>query len=92
LAQKPQAFALEQNYPNPFNPTTVIRYQLPVASRVTLELFDVLGRKVATLVEAKQDAGFHEYVLNMSGFSSGMYFYRLKAADWSSTKKLMFLK
>ncbi len=91
-AQMPRAFSLEQNYPNPFNPTTVIRYQLPVASRVTLELFDVLGRKVATLVETKQEAGIHEYVLNMSGFSSGMYFYRLKAADWSSTKKMMLLK
>jgi len=90
----PSTFSLEQNYPNPFNPTTVLTYQLPVASDVKLELFDVLGRKVATLVNAKQPAGTHRYTLQASAFglASGVYFYRLQAGEFSATKKMLFLK
>ncbi len=91
-AGTPTAFVLEQNYPNPFNPTTVLTYTLPVASDVRLEVFDVLQRKVATLVSEKQSAGTHTYTLNASGFSSGVYFYRLQAGNFSSTKKMVLIK
>lgn len=87
-------FQLEQNYPNPFNPTTTIRYTIPTASLVRLELFDVLGRKVATLVNERKVAGIHTYVLNASRFSlaSGTYFYRLQVGNQVETKKMMLVK
>ncbi|MCS6989404.1 MAG: T9SS type A sorting domain-containing protein [Chloroherpetonaceae bacterium] len=90
----PRTFALEQNYPNPFNPTTVIRYQLPVESQTTLELFDILGKKIATLVNARQEAGAYSVSLDASrlGLSSGIYFYRLTAGTFAQTRKLMFVK
>ncbi len=90
----PKQFDLLQNYPNPFNPTTVITYQLPVPSKVTLELFDVLGRKVATLVDARQNSGSYSYRLNASTFnlSSGVYFYRLRANEFSFSKAMMLVR
>ncbi len=96
----PKTFALEQNYPNPFNPTTVIAYQLPVASEVKLEVYDVLGRKVMSLVNGRQDAGAYSYTLNAANLSSGVYFYRLQAsatngasnATFVQTKKMMLVK
>jgi hypothetical protein len=83
LAQKPDAFALDQNYPNPFNPTTVISYRLARTSDVRLEVFDVLGRKIETLVQAKQSEGAYSFAFNAARFnlSSGMYFYRLSASS-----------
>lgn len=92
--KQPLTFTLYQNYPNPFNPTTVIRYQLSTASTVRLELFDMLGRKVATLVNARQGAGIYSYSLNASQYalSSGVYFYRLQTGEFSQTRKLMLLK
>ncbi len=93
-AEKPNAFALHQNYPNPFNPATIIAYQLPSASAVKLELYDVLGRKVATLVDARQNAGSYRYALDASRFSlaSGVYFYRLQAGDFVQTRKMVLTK
>jgi len=88
----PTEFALEQNYPNPFNPTTTIRYQLPVTSDVKLEVYDVLGKKVATLVSGRQEAGIYTYTLNASTLSSGVYFYRLQAGRFVETKKMMLVK
>jgi hypothetical protein len=88
----PTHFALEQNYPNPFNPSTIITYQLPVASDVKLEVFDMLGKKVATLVSGRQDAGLYNYTLNATNLSSGVYFYRLQAGSFTQTKKMMFVK
>ncbi len=95
----PTEFALEQNYPNPFNPTTAIRYQLPVNSDVKLEVYDVLGKKVATLVNGRQEAGIYTYTLNASTLSSGVYFYRLQAggatngaSSFVQTKKMMLVK
>ncbi|MFN3345366.1 MAG: T9SS type A sorting domain-containing protein, partial [Chloroherpetonaceae bacterium] len=87
-----KTFALEQNYPNPFNPTTVIAYQLPVASEVKLEVYDVLGRKVMSLVNGRQEAGAYRYTLNAATLSSGVYFYRLQAGNFVSTKKMMLVK
>jgi len=92
--QRPEGYALHQNYPNPFNPTTIISYQLEVPSVVKLELFDVMGRKLATLVNAKQSAGLHQFTLNASqlALSSGTYFYRLTANGFTDTKRMMLLK
>ncbi len=91
---KPNRFRLHQNYPNPFNPTTVIDYELSVASDVRLELFDALGRKVATLSSGRQSAGAYRVSLNASqyGLASGVYFYRLQAGSFSTTRKLLLLK
>jgi len=88
----PKVFALEQNYPNPFNPTTVISYQLPVASEVSLKVYDVLGREVMTLVNGRQEAGAYNFTLNAASLSSGVYFYRLQSGNFVSTKKMMLVK
>ena len=85
-------FALSQNYPNPFNPTTMIDYQLPINSHVVLKVFDVLGREVKTLVNGRQNAGNHAVAFDGSRLPSGVYFYRLQAGSYSSTKKLLLLK
>jgi hypothetical protein len=94
LSEKPSAFSLAQNYPNPFNPSTIIQYQLAQSSAVKLELFDAVGRKVATLVNARQGAGNYSYTLNASQFNlaSGVYLYRLQAGTFVETKKMLFLK
>jgi hypothetical protein len=88
----PKQFALEQNYPNPFNPTTTISYQLPVASQVSLKVYDVLGREVMTLVNGRQDAGAYNFNFNASELSSGVYFYRLQSGNFVQTKKMMLVK
>jgi parallel beta-helix repeat protein len=88
----PARFALEQNYPNPFNPTTTITYQLPVDVRVTLRVYDILGREVLTLADGQENAGYHSITLNASGFTSGIYFYRIQAGVFSQTRKLVVLK
>jgi hypothetical protein len=92
----PAGFVLSQNYPNPFNPTTVISYQLPVNSQVTLKVYDVLGKEVATLVNGEMKAGSYTVPFNTntgtSGLSSGVYLYRLEAGSFVSTKKLILMK
>ncbi|MFQ3597898.1 MAG: T9SS type A sorting domain-containing protein [Chloroherpetonaceae bacterium] len=96
----PKSFDLSQNYPNPFNPTTTIQYQLPTASIVRLELYDVLGKKVATLVNEQQEAGVFVYQLDAAklNLASGAYFYRLQAGGKSGgtsfmkTKKMLLVK
>lgn len=96
----PAQFALRQNYPNPFNPSTTISFQLPVDSKVTLTIFDALGRKVHTLVDKDLKAGVYAEVWNASAFSSGVYFYRLDAKgnragsteDYAETRRLMLVK
>jgi subtilisin family serine protease len=88
----PTEFSVSQNYPNPFNPTTVIKYQLPRDSYVTLKLYDILGREIKTLVDGMIEAGFHEVSLDASQLSSGVYLYSLKADDFNSVKRLLLLK
>jgi hypothetical protein len=88
----PKAFALSQNFPNPFNPSTVVSYQLPVASRVELIIYDILGQEVATLVHQVQQAGRYSVTWNANGKASGVYVYRLRAGSFVDTKKLVLLR
>jgi hypothetical protein len=93
----PTEFNLSQNYPNPFNPTTEIRFALPTKSIVNLEIFNVLGQKVITLVSGEMNAGYQSIVWNGAdesgaGVSSGIYFYKLNAGGKTFTKKMMMLK
>ncbi len=92
LAPKVYTYKLEQNYPNPFNPSTRIIYQIAAASNVKLEVFDMLGRKVATLVNERKDAGEYSVNFNASGLSSGVYFYRLQTDKFTQTKKMILMK
>ena len=104
VAQKensiPIEFSLDQNYPNPFNPTTTIQFTLPEASRVTLKLFDILGRELVTLVDKEMETGVHKVLFNAKDFASGVYFYRIQAKSENSdprqafvqSRKLIFIK
>ena len=89
---KPNNFSLNQNYPNPFNPTTTISYQLSAISRVTLKIYDILGREVTTLVNEEQPAGNYKINFDASRLASGVYFYRIVAGDFIQTKKMVLLK
>jgi serine protease len=88
----PTIFALHQNYPNPFNPVTTIKYDIPKAAKVSLRVYDVLGKVVSSLVESEQQPGKYSVSLDASGLSSGTYFYKLTAGDFIEIKKLMILK
>ena len=81
-----------QNYPNPFNLSTVIKYELPTQSRVTIDIYDILGRKVTTLRNDVQPAGYYQMRSNAQNLSSGMYFYKIQAGDFVETKKMILLK
>jgi hypothetical protein len=88
----PNDFSLAQNYPNPFNPTTTIDYDLPQAADVKLQVFDIIGREVDLLVGGRQEAGHHSVIWDGADRSSGMYFYKIQAGDFSETKKMLLLK
>ena len=92
LAGGPVNFELMQSYPNPFNPTTAISYMLVANSFVTLKLYDLLGREVATLVDGRMEAGLHTATWNASGFPSGVYFYRLQTGQFVQTRKSVLQK
>ena len=85
-------FNLEQNYPNPFNPSTSIRYSIPKTSLVTLKVYDVLGREVAALVNEEKPIGTYQVNLDASSLASGIYFYKIQAGSFISTKKMILLK
>lgn len=89
---KPVAYSLSQNYPNPFNPATVISFELPAASDVTLEVFDILGRRVAVLLDGTVSAGRHEVQFDASNLSSGMYIYRIRANNFVQTRQMTLVK
>ena len=90
--QLPLQFKLSQNYPNPFNPNTNIKYSLSEPSYVTLEIYNILGQKTATLVDEYRDAGSHTVIWQANDVSSGMYFYRIRAGDYIESKKMLLLK
>jgi hypothetical protein len=85
----PPQYVLQQNYPNPFNPTTSIKFDVPSSKVVTLKVFDILGREVATLLNEEKSAGTHTVTWDASSVSSGVYFYRIKAGDFVQTKRMM---
>jgi hypothetical protein len=90
----PTEFSLSQNYPNPFNPSTNIQYSISSRQFVTLKVFDVLGKEVATLVNEDREVGSYnvEFTMNNLQLSSGIYFYQLKAGTFVETKKMILLK
>ena len=91
-ADLPDAFALEQNYPNPFNPSTVIRYALPEAVSVSIQVFDLLGRRVAVLVDGRQEAGHHAVRFEAEGLPAGVYLYAIEAGAFRTTRQMVLLK
>ena len=88
----PEEFTLSQNYPNPFNPSTTIQFSLPQHAFVTLKVFDLLGREVATLLDEEMRAGLYTKTFNAKNLSSGIYFYSLCSEGFTQTKKLMIIK
>jgi hypothetical protein len=91
-SQAPEQFALAQNYPKPFNPSTVINYELPIIGPVTLKVYDVLGKEIATLVNETKSAGSYTVEWNASKFASGADFIKLTANHFSSVRKMLMIK
>ncbi|UCF65509.1 MAG: T9SS type A sorting domain-containing protein, partial [bacterium] len=90
--KKIEDISLLQNYPNPFNPTTVISYQLAASGPVKLTVHNLIGQKVATLVDERQTAGVHSVVWNASGLASGVYLYRLEAGNYVAIRKMISMR
>ena len=88
----PNSFVLLQNYPNPFNPSTVIRFGLPAHENVTLTIYNILGERVATLLDAELSAGYHSVTFDASKLASGIYIYQLRGSHVNITKKMMLTK
>ncbi len=92
LEALPIEIAISQNYPNPFNAQTTIEYNLPEEADVTIEIYDLLGRRIETLIAERQQAGFHQVYWNANNKASGAYFYQLKAGDYVESRKMTLLK
>ena len=93
----PYKINLHQNYPNPFNPTTLIQYDLPEKSYVSITIYDLMGKRVKTLVNSKQDAGYRSIHWNATSdlgqpVSAGMYIYTIQAGEFRQTRKMVLLK
>jgi hypothetical protein len=91
-ANAPVEFALYQNYPNPFNPGTSFEFRVPSSGLVTLSVYDLLGREIATLVNEVRAPGAYTERWDASSLSSGVYFYKLEAGNFTQTRKLLLLK
>ncbi|MGE5810494.1 MAG: T9SS type A sorting domain-containing protein, partial [Ignavibacteria bacterium] len=89
---KVNSFRLSQNYPNPFNPATTITYSLPKNSIVTLKIYDILGKKIATLVNEEKQSGTYNATWDARDAASGVYFYKITAGEYSKVNKMMLLK
>ena len=92
IDEVPREFLLSQNYPNPFNPSIKIKFSLAEESYVNLSIFNMLGKNVKELINEMMKSGYYEVELNASDFASGIYFYRIKAGDFISTKKMILMK
>ncbi len=90
--ESPSKFSLYQNYPNPFNPNTQINYTIASGGQVTLKIFDILGKEVATLVNEKQNPGSYSLNFDGSNLSSGLYYYRLESGNYSDTRKMILIR
>jgi hypothetical protein len=90
--EQPFRFGLDQNFPNPFNPSTEIRYEVGEDAKVTLRVFDLLGREVALLVSERQRPGVYTAVFAAGGAASGVYVYRLQAGNFTSSRKMVILR
>ncbi len=88
----PESYSLSQNYPNPFNPATTIRFALPEAVDVKLVVYDILGRRVKTILDGHTEAGFHKVVFDASHLSSGVYIYQIRAGDFVETYQMTLVK
>lgn len=88
----PKEYKLEQNYPNPFNPSTVIKYQLPFSGQVTIKIYNVLGKEVATIIDGEKEAGYHQIEFSGAKLASGIYIYRLETANYISVMKMILMK
>lgn len=88
----PNKFFLSQNYPNPFNPQTIIQYDLPESSHVSLEVFNSVGQRVMKLVNGQQSAGQYTITFNSLGLSSGVYLYKLTTPSFTKSKKMLLIK
>jgi len=88
----PEGFALSQNYPNPFNPVTHIRFDLPEAGDVKIEIFNVLGEKITTLINNHFPAGYHNIVFKAGNYASGVYLYRIQTPKHAASKKMILMK
>jgi hypothetical protein len=88
----PNVYSLAQNYPNPFNPSTLIQYSIAEPGNVTLEVYNMLGQKVAELVNTTQAAGKYSVQFDAAGLSSGVYLYQLRAGNYFETRKMMLIK
>ena len=88
----PVSYELSQNYPNPFNPSTTIKYQIPEDGMVTLQIYDILGKEVKTLVNENKAAGRYEVNFDASDLATGVYLYRIKVNDFVSVKKMLLVK
>ncbi|MDP4117473.1 MAG: T9SS type A sorting domain-containing protein, partial [Bacteroidota bacterium] len=88
----PKTYELSNNYPNPFNPSTKIKFSLPESKIVNLSVYNVLGEKVATLINGQMEAGMHEVNFNAANLTSGVYIYKIEAGKFTQTKKMMLIK
>ena len=88
----PTEFSLSQNYPNPFNPETSIEFGVPENAKVTVTVYNVLGQQVAELVNAEMEAGYHVVRWDATAMTSGVYFYRIAADDFTATKRMVLMK
>src|SRR5690606_31395505 len=91
-SEVPEEYKLYRNYPNPFNPSTNIRFDISKTSDVKLSVYDITGREVSVLVNEKLLSGSYEFTFNSTGLSSGVYIYRIKAADFTQTRKMLLVK
>jgi photosystem II stability/assembly factor-like uncharacterized protein len=88
----PKNFSLNQNYPNPFNPSTIIEYAVPKTAFVTVKVYDLMGKEVKTLVSETKQTGYYSLTFNASNLTSGVYFYKIIAGDFTASKKMMLVK
>jgi len=88
----PTEFKLFQNYPNPFNPETIIKFGIPERSKIKIEIFNILGERVAELMNTELDAGYHQVKWNANQFASGIYIYSIRTERFSDFKKMILIK